>query len=971
MKKNFLCALSIALCLILILPMSFAAGEEPAQIVFSSPVHDLNKTDETVRVGDTVTFGRYPQGADGEAAPIEWTVLDVDEYGYYVLISSCALDAKPYNDEDGDTTWETSSLRGWLNGEFYDAAFGSDERTRIRTTHLVNNNSIYGTPGGNDTDDKVYLLSLDEITQYYGIEPGDHGNCHDEIVCKPTEYAMANGADIYNSDGNAEFADYDGNCAWWLRSPGNGGNNASAVWGLGYVNNNDNNVTHAGNTVRPVVRARKSYAPELTSGSAVGDTVTFGSYKHWQHGEDFSPIEWTVLDIDDEGNYVLISKYALDTKPYNDEDTDTTWETSYLREWLNGEFYDTAFNGDERAKIRTTHLVNNNNSIYGTPGGNDTDDKVYILSLDDITKYFGIMSDGYGDRHDEIVCRPTEYAMANGAYIYDSDGNEEYAKYDGNCAWWLRSPGNGQNRASGVLGTGYINDNDYSVALAGNSVRPVICVKKPYAPELTTDTREGDFVSFGSYPQDANGAKEPIEWQVLAVDEEGYYVLISCSALDAKAYNEDASGDGTWENSSLRKWLEGDFYNTAFDLEERGRIKTTHLTNSDNAFYGTPGGNETDDTVYLLSLDEVSEYYGIEDVYVYSQYEELLCKATGFATAKGASVISGDGAGYDDCCVWWLRSPGFVKGDKIQVSTITERGFVDCYGNSVSYSAIAVRPVVRVFPVRPTVPDEGSSFADASEAAAESEEIPADETAGAVDGSSIAQAVEEMTEQFAAAEETGETAEDYVIGGTVTFGSYPQKANGEAAPIQWTVIGIDKDGYYVLISKYALDAKAYNEAEADITWQKCSLRKWLNGDFYNTAFSSDEQARIKINQLPNSNNPGFGTSGGNSTVDRVYLLSIDEVTEYFGVDYEHYNDAHDELCCKPSEYAVSNSIGIVNADGDVEYIDTGSNCEWWLRSPGDYQYVAATVHCDGHVSLNGRNACRDIIGVRPVVRVRH
>ena len=102
----------------------------------------------------------------------------------------------------------------------------------------------------------------------------------------------------------------------------------------------------------------------------VGETIEFGNYPQEEDGTE-KPIEWIVMK--NEGNQVLLlSKYVLDAKPYNEGWEDVTWQTSDIRKWLNNEFYTTAFNKAEKAKIRTSLIKNEDNSMYGTSGGNDT-----------------------------------------------------------------------------------------------------------------------------------------------------------------------------------------------------------------------------------------------------------------------------------------------------------------------------------------------------------------------------------------------------------------------------------------------------------------------------------------------------------------------------------------------------------------------------------------------------------------------
>lgn len=112
-------------------------------------------------------------------------------------------------------------------------------------------------------------------------------------------------------------------------------------------------VTFTGNTVE-------------ASEAQVGDTVRFGSYEQDNDlNNGAEAIEWLVLDKQD-GKLLLLSKDALDAKPYNEEDEDVTWETCTLRSWLNDTFYTTAFRQEEQGSIATTKVKNEDNPKYGT-----------------------------------------------------------------------------------------------------------------------------------------------------------------------------------------------------------------------------------------------------------------------------------------------------------------------------------------------------------------------------------------------------------------------------------------------------------------------------------------------------------------------------------------------------------------------------------------------------------------------------
>ena len=140
----------------------------------------------------------------------------------------------------------------------------------------------------------------------------------------------------------------------------------------------------------------------------VGDYVKFGNYPQTEKG-DIQSIEWQVLSR--EGNKVLvISRYGLDAKRF-DEDSNN-WANSEIRKWLNGEFYSKAFTDQEKKSIKSSNLPD-----VGTS------DNLFLLSVKELEKYFA--------NNNERLCKATDYAKNNGAYVWDQNG----------CSWWwLRSP---------------------------------------------------------------------------------------------------------------------------------------------------------------------------------------------------------------------------------------------------------------------------------------------------------------------------------------------------------------------------------------------------------------------------------------------------------------------------------------------------------------------------------------------------
>lgn len=195
-----------------------------------------------------------------------------------------------------------------------------------------------------------------------------------------------------------------------------------------------------------------------------------------------------------------------------------------------------------------------------------------------------------------------------------------------------------------------------------------------------------DCVWFGSYPQsDATGVKkDPIKWRVLEVNGNDAFLVADCN-LDVQRYN-NTDTNVTWETCTMRKWLNSDFMNRAFTGSEQSAIKTTTIVNADNPYYGTEGGNNTQDKVFLLSLDEVmNEKYGFSSDY--SDYDNARKRKNTAYVAKGGTI----GSGSTD--YWWLRSPG---NRSTSAAYVSGNGIVDRYGFTVDYRIYAACPALHL-----------------------------------------------------------------------------------------------------------------------------------------------------------------------------------------------------------------------------------------------------------------------------------
>ena len=188
------------------------------------------------------------------------------------------------------------------------------------------------------------------------------------------------------------------------------------------------------------------------------------------------------------------------------------------------------------------------------------------------------------------------------------------------------------------------------------------------------------------------------------------------------------------------------------------------------------------------------------------------------------------------------------------------------------------------------------------------------------------------------------------VGSYVFFGSYEQDndtTNGKE-DIEWLVLA-KEDNKILVISKYALDCQQYNTSVTSVTWETCSLRKWLNGTFINNAFSSGEQSKIQTTTVTADKNLSYSTSPGNNTTDKVFLLSITEVNQYF------------------SSYSARKCQGTAYCYAQGAYKGNNGNCWWWLRSPGNNSGSAAIVSYDGSVYYLGINVSSGSGAVRPAL----
>ena len=414
----------------------------------------------------------------------------------------------------------------------------------------------------------------------------------------------------------------------------------------------------------------------------------------------------------------------------------------------------------------------------------------------------------------------------------------------------------------------------------------------------------GTYIEFGSYPQTAAGNDDtPIEWLVLENDGETA-LLISRYELDCQPYNTVYEST-TWEQCTLRSWLNNSFYRRAFNAEERNCIVKSSVSADKTPWFSTDPGNATEDNVFLLSMAEADKYFDGTEI--------RMCAATDYAIQKAEYLtIVFDS---EPSCGWWVRSPGCDSADAAIVYIV---GYSRDSLN-VNDGGGAVRPCVRV------------RLADISQYTRDDSARPSEST-------------------------NRSSGQVYSVGEYVTIGTYPQTAAGnDDTPIEWLVLENDGETA-LLISRYALDCRQYNTVYESTTWEQCTLRSWLNDEFYNRAFDTKERKRIVKSNVSADENPAYSTNPGNATKDNVFLLSVVEAEKYF--------KSGEARRCAATDYAIQSGA---YEDNGFKANDRWA-CWWWLRSPGLNSDFAAHVHTDGSIYYN--IVYYSYIAVRPCVRVR-
>ncbi len=323
-----------------------------------------------------------------------------------------------------------------------------------------------------------------------------------------------------------------------------------------------------------------------------GESVTLGHYWQEDTNEDGDAdkndekqlVSWRILEEYSDGTALVVSDKILDSRMFNKEWVNYTWETSDIRKWLNTEFYDDAFSDEEKTAIIQSKVVNHNNPEYGTKGGNDTLDNVFLLSYEEATNpKYGFDSD-YDSNDKARVAIGTSFAIADQLSVYD----------DGEGKWWLRTPAINSNNSCIVYQAGYIYmDMGRYVDFYDVGVRPamVIDLSSPYVNQAEKEAakKEADqkaaeevMAIINALPatiklSDENDIKKAREAydalsedQKKLIDEAVLNKLINAEkALDA-AKAADKKDDKKTDKKYSNEWIDGKWYNATGIQDYKG-----------------------------------------------------------------------------------------------------------------------------------------------------------------------------------------------------------------------------------------------------------------------------------------------------------------------------------------------------------------------------------------------------------------
>ena len=518
----------------------------------------------------------------------------------------------------------------------------------------------------------------------------------------------------------------------------------------------------------------------------------------------------------------------------------------------------------------------------------------------------------------------------------------------------------------------------------------------------------------------------PMKWRVLRLDG-SVAMLLSDRMPDVYPFNSEAT-DVCWEQCSLRRWLNGEFLNRAFSTSEQAAIVTTDRENAPNYYFGTSSGPTTTDRVFVLSEKEI---FVTEAAKSYGFYpgDELDDKArrftaTMYAKCRGAWWSSKNtqlGNSF-----WSTRTNGYTMAN---TTFVGDAGDIYNRGIAVTCNDIAVLPAIIVdLSQGPWKKADGVLSTDVNKEQGEglhqayytgdaygelqSPFVSDPQTFGhttlwcclwfgAYPTSEVVGATFQAVDDYALNE--GEVIQDAALYEKLTNATWTDdddteiegeryhRINGDGAvsasanrdnhyrwtdtkqyhyfaykPIKWRVVKI-RGTQATLLADRMPDSHPFHSREEDTDWGRCSLRQWLNSEFVGRAFSAEEREAIVETINDNDPNSYYGTSCGQSTLDKVFILSANEIyASPTATAYGFYAGSGIDDPAKrfrSTLYAKCRGAWWSTVDA------YRGNSFWMMRTSG-YTNANAAYVCDfGYLYVRGTSVTCDDAAVLPAINI--
>ncbi len=750
------------------------------------------------------------------------TIIDAQPYSNTIYYNSSANSVYGYFNDSSYTNYasdyETSSIRKWLNEDFYNTAFTDSEKKEINTATLNNDSystlvgtTLNGNLDSNETKDKIFLLSYNEVrNSKFGFNSSDSANDTARFG-QGSDYAQSQGLFVYRSSDN----NYNGNSYWFLRSPGLYSHSCCEVDGYG-CSISVFSVYNSHYGIRPAMKLNLSSEKEEYE---TGDIIQFGSYPQtevkdealvaelnalapqwedwtsygyysgtgegivdgygtmvqgdWMRYTDvtyngnkyravkfiqyrpeytscdfytytihqlsndyhtnavywfkFDSIDWRVLDP---VTGFVMCETIIDAQPYsntiyengggaygNFNDSSHTnyasdYETSSIRQWLNEDFYNTAFTDSEKKKINTTTL--NNDGYYTSIGiegyekldSNETEDKIFLLSYDEvINSKFGFSSSYLGDDTARFG-QGSDYAKCQGLAVYEELGSI----YNGNSYWNLRSPGDWSESCCFVDGNGYAGPCFGNVNNTSLGIRPALRLNEwpeISQPEHTCNyiskiTKQPTHLEYGEMTYTCEGCGDTytekldiLSEHILLIEEreatcfDPGYVRYFCEC----GYNYFESYTEALGHNYIRKVITEpthlEYGEIAYICERCGdsyREKLDKLT--EHTYVAVETKPTCTEDGYVTYICECGDYYidGYVEAPGHIRYSEIIKQPTHLEYGEVAYICKACGDSYREK-LEKLQEHTYLE--VITKPTCTEKGFVtnvcECGDNYVAY----------------------------------------------------------------------------------------------------------------------------------------------------------------------------------------------------------------------------------------------------------------------------------------------